>query len=711
MVEPSHRIESLIANVALAIIAFFAVVSLVAIGLLVGDGRPAERMSRYAMPITALVTSIPAVLLVRRGHPRVAAGIALGATWVSIVVYVVVSGYGAHSYMFSVVAVIVLIVSLLIGPRAGLVAAAASLVAFAAVIAAEVSGYVVDHEAVRSIPLANIAIVQTVAIAALGAVPYFFSRAFQETLRGADEQERRMRQLIDVAPLGYVIHRDGRVVFANRVAAATTGFATPDAIVGASVYDLMPPAERERAMARMEEARSLAPGAQLPATLYRFSDPEGRERQIEMLTVCIELVDGPALLTVLRDVTRERTAAAALADAKGQAEAASRAKSDFVANMSHEIRTPLNAIVGLTHLLHDPSLPAARRDDYLGKIRNASQSLLEIVSDVLDVSKIEAGALELESIDFDPRREVDSVVQIHATMAADKGITLTARIADDLPAALRGDPVRFRQVLNNYVSNAVKFTATGGVTIRLAVPSPGRVRIEVEDTGMGIDEARRERLFVPFTQADESTTRRFGGTGLGLALVRQLAGQMGGNVGVESRPGAGSVFWAELALPAGDPGAVRPAARAGAVAPSAASGLEGARVLLVEDNEVNRIVAVSVLERLGVDVVAVADGREAVDHFADREAPGCDAVLMDIQMPVMDGYEATRRLRERFPAGTLPIIAMTAAALDDDRRRCLDAGMDDYVQKPFEVARLAATLRRWIGRPRPQSAAVAASRS
>ena len=705
MTVPSHRIEGLIARVTLALVVFFGAASLLAIVFLVHEGRPLERATRLAMPLTVLAAAVPAVVLVRRGRPRLGAGLVLGATHASIIVYVVASGYGAHSYMFAIVAILVLLASLLIGPRAGLVAAAIALATYAALVVAELGGRITDAEAIRAIPLVNIAIVYVVAISALGAIPYFFSRAFQDSLRAADEQERRLKEFLEVAPLGYLIHRDDRIVYANLVATAMAGLTSADTMVGKSIRALMPASEREHFDARLRDARSLEPGMRLPTTLYRHADPAGRERTIETLTVCVALVDGPALVTVLRDVTRDRQAAGALAEAKRQAEAASQAKSDFVANMSHEIRTPLNAIVGLTHLLQDPSLAAESRDDYLARVRTASQALLEIVSDVLDVSKIEAGAIELESVDFDPRREMDAVVQIHAALASDNGVSLDASVAPDVPATLRGDPMRFRQIVNNYVANAVKFTARGGVTARLLAPRPGHVRIEVSDTGIGIDADRRARLFRPFTQADESTTRRYGGTGLGLALCRQLAELMGGSVGVESQPGAGSRFWADLPLPAG--GAVASAtsaAREGAEGAGRAEALAGSRVLLVEDNEVNRIVATSVLTHLGVDVTAVTDGREAVAHLSAPDAPVYDAVLMDIQMPEMDGYEATRRLRERYPAERLPIIAMTAAAFDDDRRRCFEAGMNDYLAKPFESQQLATTLARWIRGPARPSA-------
>uniref|UniRef100_UPI00286C9EB2 ATP-binding protein n=1 Tax=Roseateles sp. TaxID=1971397 RepID=UPI00286C9EB2 len=321
--------------------------------------------------------------------------------------------------------------------------------------------------------------------------------------------------------------------------------------------------------------------------------------------------------------------------ARQLAESANRSKTDFVANMSHEIRTPLNAIVGLSVLARDAFITPAVRDDYLGKIHAASQTLLEIIADILDVSKIESGALQLERIEFDPRQELARVERMQGDMAIEKGHAFSVKTEPEVPAVLVGDPLRVRQIITNFVANAIKFTVRGSVAVRLSAPSPGRVRIEVSDSGVGIDEPTRKRLFQPFAQADSSTTRRYGGTGLGLALCRRLVEMMDGTIGVESTLGAGSLFWAELSLPAGDlasPGRVN-----AAVDTAPTRSLEGVRVLLVEDNEVNRIVAVASLERLGAQATSVESGVAAIEYI-DRHGNDVDVVLMDIQMPGMDGY-------------------------------------------------------------------------
>ena len=281
----------------------------------------------------------------------------------------------------------------------------------------------------------------------------------------------------------------------------------------------------------------------------------------------------------------------------------------------------------------------------------------------------------------------------YATLAGARALTLRFEIAAEVEGAVDGDPLRVRQIVTNFLGNAIKFTAEGQVHVsvrRPGGPDTGRVRFEVADTGPGLDEATRERLFEPFTQADESTTRRYGGTGLGLSICRELAALLGGEVGVHSQPGHGSTFWAELPLP-------RATALPAPSAPVDARGLEGARVLMVEDNPVNMMIAVAMLERWGVEVAQAHDGREAVAqvHVAAAAGRPFDAVLMDVQMPVMSGHEATRALRAGAAGRDLPIIALTAAALVTERDAALAAGMNDFLTKPIDAERLHSTLVRW----------------
>ena len=403
-------------------------------------------------------------------------------------------------------------------------------------------------------------------------------------------------------------------------------------------------------------------------------------------------------LWLAEDISDRRRVDQALAAALVQAEAASRAKSAFLANTSHEIRTPLNELLGLARLTMRAGLDAALRQQYLEQIVESAQSLADIISDVLDLSKIEAGKFELDAAPFDLHELVHTVHRTYLALAHAKGLLLTLVVSDHVPGWVQGDRVRTRQILVNFLTNAIKFTASGTVQVTLEAAGPGRVRMSVVDTGPGMDAATQRRLFKPFSQADESTTRRFGGTGLGLSICRELAHLMGGEVGVHSACAEGSRFWAELPLPAALPPQLELQ-----IERVDAARLRDARVLMVEDNPVNMLIAVAQLEQWGATVEQAHDGRgavEAVERAAGAGRP-FDVVLMDLQMPRMGGNEAARTLRRRFAASELPIIALTAAALVSERTHALQAGMNDFVSKPIDPDQLLRALDRALA---PRSA-------
>jgi PAS domain S-box-containing protein len=418
----------------------------------------------------------------------------------------------------------------------------------------------------------------------------------------------------------------------------------------------------------------------------------------------------------MADITAWKTASEALYRTNIALISANEVKSDFLANMSHEIRTPMNGVLGVAHLLLDTDLDEGQRS-YAEILLSSSEALLVIVNDILDFSKIEAGKLDLKSLDFNLRSLLDELVMLMTRRAQAKGLQLRCTIDPDVPGLLRSDPGRLRQILNNLLDNALKFTQKGEVAIHVSRGEASTLRFSVRDTGIGIDPEKLGQLFSKFTQADASSTRQFGGIGLGLAISKQLAELLGGEVGVESSLGQGSEFWFTLRMevqaegpPEASPLSVEDAesgpteavvathstGQAGQPAPPPSS---PARILLVEDNLTNQVIAQAMLNNLGVHADTASDGQKALTALEHKRY---DLVLMDLHMPGMDGLEATRRIRDPLSAvldHSIPIVAMTASAMKGDCDRCLDAGMNDYVSKPISPEALKVLVLRWLLKP------------
>ncbi|MEZ6029920.1 MAG: response regulator [Hyphomonadaceae bacterium] len=451
--------------------------------------------------------------------------------------------------------------------------------------------------------------------------------------------------------------------------------------------------DEEQAAVRASWERCLASN-DVESMDTRIYTPDGKGRWVRLFTRVQRNAAGENVRAVglMLDIHERKQQELALIQAKQQAEAATIAKSNFLASMSHEIRTPLNGILGMAQVLAGESLT----DEQLDRVKvitESGQTLMALLNDVLDISKIEAGKLEIARIDGDVTVTVERVRQLFLTGARETGLDISVEIEPDFPRWLRYDPVRVRQCVSNLLSNAIKFTEHGGVTLRLGAEQlpdgSHKVQIDVSDTGIGMDEETKQRLFAAFTQADASITRRFGGTGLGLAITRQLSRLMGGDVTAESRLGEGSTF--HLSFVAERPTrATKPAQDAPAKAAPEASGapIMGARVLLVDDNAVNRQVVRLFMTQLQPKIVEATNGAEALERLAEQPF---DIVLLDVHMPVMDGKEAIRRIRSSGqPWKDIPVIALTADAMTGDRERYLSLGMDDYLSKPIDARELAA---------------------
>jgi len=552
--------------------------------------------------------------------------------------------------------------------------------------------------------------------ASLGAqIGLFLDRrsAQADAARSAAERQAVFDAATEVAIVSTDV--DGTIRIFNAGAERMLGYSAAELSNKATVAILF---TREEIAARRREL--IKSGVQRPARALLFAGEallsggtdsrewtlqrkDGSQLPAQVIFTVIRAPGGEAVgfLGIATDITDRRRAAEEMARARDLAVRAAQLKSEFLANMSHEIRTPMNAIIGMTGLLLETELDERQRE-YAVTARNAGDALLELISDILDFSKIEAGKLAIESIPFDLRDVVDGAAQLVAERARAKGLALAVSVPPGLATGLRGDPSRLRQVLLNLLGNAVKFTASGRIEVAVSPrPDPGgrtRLRVSVKDTGIGIPAEAQKILFQPFTQADASTTRRFGGTGLGLAISKQLVELMGGEIGVESAEGRGSTFWFDISFePAPDAArraqpAPRPDVPAAAPAkPSRILVRRRFRVLVVDDNEVNRRLVALQLEKLGYACEGLPS---AAALLARLESGPAHLVLLDCQMPGMDGYEAAREIRRREAGGArrTPIVAMTAHALAGDREKCLAAGMDDYLPKPVRLESLSQSL-------------------
>lgn len=530
------------------------------------------------------------------------------------------------------------------------------------------------------------------------------------------ESETRKRAIFEAA-MDCIIFTDEarKIVELNRAAEATFGWLRLE-VIGKDWTEVFVPADlRERLRQNLDrymgagELGSML-GRRLETAMVRKN---GEPFQAEMTTQPIPLPQGVSGIAVfVRDITLMKKAEAELVHARDAAESANRAKGAFLANMSHEIRTPMNAIIGMTELVLDSNLDNEQRD-YLQIVLESSNSLLALLNDVLDFSKIESGKVDLENIEFSLRQCVEESIRSFLYRAKQKNLALRYEISPDTHEWFMGDPLRLRQVLVNLVSNAIKFTDEGSVSVRVqtvsTIENTAVLRFEVTDTGIGIPADKCQKVFEEFEQADTSTKRRFGGTGLGLAICSRLVEVMQGEIGVQSEEGKGSTFFftVSLGLPPTRPrtGEAFAAGTAVLTAPAESVGPAreepGLRILLAEDSPVNQKLAIGLLTKRGHQVVVANNGKEAYEAFL---AQPFDLILMDVQMPEMDGFEATTAIRAAERDSHVPIIAMTARVMRGDEERCLEVGMDAYIAKPIRAQALFELVSRYARQGSPAEA-------